>query len=164
MSDESNAEFEESSVIKDLRAKANKASDFERQATELAAKVADMERRDVFRSAGLDPSNRLHEVAMKGYDGELDQTAVQAYVTDLGLVAPPAQQVPQAEQEAFGRMQQVQAGGEMPPPLPSHDQEMTAFFNSLPNGMDKAQALSEWLGSRGEFTSNSGPQSSPAPW
>jgi hypothetical protein len=156
MSDELDAETpSESSVIKDLRAKANKASEYEAQNAELAKKVAEMERTNAFRDAGLDLSNKLHLAASDGYKGEIDKDAITQWATDLGLAAPPVQQVPEQEQQAFQRLNQAQAGGDFPPPAPNQDQEMVAFMQGLnPGVIDKAAALQSWLEQRGDPTSN----------
>jgi hypothetical protein len=159
MSDELDATPDESSVIKNLREKASKADDAEKRANELAARVAEMERRDAFRSAGLDPANRLHEVAMKGYDGDLDQAAVTQYVTELGLVEPAKQEIPEAEKNAFAQIGRQQAGGDVVPPPPSYDDDMKAFWSQLPPGSQKDQALVQWIEQNGGVVSYDGPQS-----
>ena len=63
---------------RELEAKAKKADALE-------AEIQQMRRKDVFRDAGLDPSNRMTEYFMKGYEGELTVEAIQAEATSPGL-------------------------------------------------------------------------------
>ena len=56
-----------------------------RGADELEAQVQQMQRKEVFRDAGLDPSNRMTEYFMKGYEGELTVDAIQAEANSAGL-------------------------------------------------------------------------------
>ena len=55
------------------------------RADELEAQIQQMQRKDVFRDAGLDPSNRMTEYFMKGYEGELTVEAIQAEAASTGL-------------------------------------------------------------------------------
>lgn len=79
------------SHIRDLEAKA-------RQAEELAAKLATMERNEAFRSAGLDPADKRASYFVKGYEGDLTPEAIKAAATEAGFIADPAQQQPAGEQ------------------------------------------------------------------
>ena len=54
-------------------------------ADELEAQIQQMQRKEVFRDAGLDPSNRMTEYFMKGYEGELTVEAIQAEAANTGL-------------------------------------------------------------------------------
>lgn len=63
---------------RELEAKAKRAD-------ELEAQVQQMQRKEVFRDAGLDPSNKMTEYFMKGYEGELNVEAIQAEATSAGL-------------------------------------------------------------------------------
>ena len=63
---------------RELEAKAKRAD-------ELEAQVQQMQRKEVFRDAGLDPSNKMTEYFMKGYEGELSVEAIQAEATSAGL-------------------------------------------------------------------------------
>ena len=63
---------------RDLEAKAKRAD-------ELEAQVQQMQRKEVFRDAGLDPSNKMTEYFMKGYDGELSVEAIQSEANSAGL-------------------------------------------------------------------------------
>ena len=55
------------------------------RATELEAQLQQMQRKEVFRDAGLDPSNKMTEYFMKGYDGELSIEAIQSEANSAGL-------------------------------------------------------------------------------
>ena len=63
---------------RDLEAKAKRAD-------ELEAQVQQMQRKEVFRDAGLDPSNKMTEYFMKGYEGELSVEAIKAEAQSAGL-------------------------------------------------------------------------------
>ena len=63
---------------RELEAKAKRAD-------ELEAQVQQMQRKEVFRDAGLDPSNKMTEYFMKGYEGELNVEAIQAEAQSAGL-------------------------------------------------------------------------------
>ena len=69
---------------RELEAKAKRAD-------ELEAQVQQMQRKEVFRDAGLDPSNKMTEYFMKGYEGELSVDAIQAEATSAGLSKTVAQ-------------------------------------------------------------------------
>ena len=56
-----------------------------KRADELEAQVQQMQRKEVFRDAGLDPSNKMTEYFMKGYEGELSVEAIQAEASSAGL-------------------------------------------------------------------------------
>ncbi len=55
------------------------------RADELEAQIQQMQRKEVFRDAGLDPSNKMTEYFMKGYEGELSVEAIQAEAQSAGL-------------------------------------------------------------------------------
>jgi len=63
---------------RELEAKAKRAD-------ELEAQIQQMQRKEVFRDAGLDPSNKMTEYFMKGYEGELNVEAIQAEAQSAGL-------------------------------------------------------------------------------
>ena len=62
------------------------------RADELEAQIQQMQRKDIFRDAGLDPSNRMTEYFMKGYEGELTVEAIQAAATSTGLTSLVSQE------------------------------------------------------------------------
>ena len=62
------------------------------RADELEAQIQQMQRKDVFRDAGLVPSNRMTEYFMKGYEGELTVEAIQAEAASTGLTSLVSQE------------------------------------------------------------------------
>lgn len=56
-----------------------------KRADELEAKLAASERREVFRDAGLNPSDKMTGYFMKGYEGELSVEAIQAEAAEAGI-------------------------------------------------------------------------------
>ena len=63
---------------RELEAKAKRAD-------ELEAQIQQMQRKEVFRDAGLDPSNKMTEYFMKGYEGDLSVEAIKAEAQSAGL-------------------------------------------------------------------------------
>ena len=63
-----------------------------KRAYELEAQIQQMQRKEEFRDAGLDPSNRMTEYFMKGYEGELTVEAIQAEATSTGLTSLVSQE------------------------------------------------------------------------
>ena len=63
---------------RELEAKAKRAD-------ELEAQVQQMQRKEVFRDAGLNPTDKMTEYFMKGYEGELSVEAIQAEANSAGL-------------------------------------------------------------------------------
>ena len=62
---------------RDLEAKAKRAD-------ELEAQVQQMQRKEVFRDAGLNPTDKMTEYFMKGYEGELSVEAIQTELIAQG--------------------------------------------------------------------------------
>ncbi len=84
---------------------------------ELQARLAQVERDQAFRDAGVDLTNPLHKAAAAGYDG--DTAGIGAWVSDLGLTQPstPPPAVGAEERAALERIGNASAGdGGAPPP------------------------------------------------
>lgn len=84
-----------------------------REAAEARQALADLQRKDAFRDAGLDPANPLHVAVINGYDGEID--GVKDFVSGLGLNStpePPA--IPATEQAALERVGSMTGGDSAP--------------------------------------------------
>jgi hypothetical protein len=95
--------------------------DAARERAALAEQLSALQRKDVFRDAGLDLSNRQHQAFAKAYDGDLTTEAVQGYVADLGITAAPeVPSTPPDEAAAHQRMAQAAAGDGTPPPAVDH--------------------------------------------
>lgn len=86
-----------------------------REAAEARAALADMQRREAFRDAGLNPNDPLHAAVIGGFQGEISEVA--AFVAGLGLDQQPATTpAPPAEQEALNRTMSLgQGDGGVPP-------------------------------------------------
>lgn len=72
-------------------------------------------RETAFLKAGINPDDPKARYFLKGYDGELTAEAITAEAVAAGLVEAPAaeaEQVPADEKAAWGRAQQVSAGGD----------------------------------------------------
>jgi len=80
------------------------------EAREAQTKLAEMERREAFRDAGLDPQKPDHAAMIRGYDGDLGD--VKSWVDSLGLnkQPEPEQDIPQDEQDALTRMASMPSG------------------------------------------------------
>ncbi len=98
-----------------------------RQAAEANARAEAAERREMFRDAGLDLTNRQHQAFVKAYEGDLDPEAVRSYVNDLGVTEqapppppPPATTASNDEQAALVRIAEAARDG-APPPSPDRE-------------------------------------------
>ena len=83
-----------------------------REAAEAKAALEQLQRKDAFRDAGLNPADPLHAAVISGYQGELD--GVGAFVAGLGLnttkTAPAIPDVTPEEREAMERMSGINTG------------------------------------------------------
>ena len=94
VSDIIETESTETEEVSSTESKPNWSTELEakaKRADELEAQVQQMQRKEVFRDAGLDPSNKMTEYFMKGYEGELSVDAIQAEATSAGLSNTVAQ-------------------------------------------------------------------------
>jgi hypothetical protein len=109
--DEASTESNADRNWKALREKANRADELER-------KLAERERKDAFRDAGLDPADRQHAYFIRGYDGELDPAKIRAEASEAGFLRPPAEEaeVPNVRQPLEGMQRINQAAEGAPPP------------------------------------------------
>lgn len=91
-------------------------------AAQANARVAELERREAFRDAGLDLNNPLHKVVAEAYNGELNTESVKEHVNQLGLNAPPVPaplpEIPVPEREALERIERAGAGDGQPATSP----------------------------------------------
>ena len=81
-------EFTETEEVSSTESKPNWRRELEakaKRADELEAQVQQMQRKEVFRDAGLDPSNKMTEYFMKGYEGELSVEAIKTEAQSAGL-------------------------------------------------------------------------------
>lgn len=116
-----------------------------RRAAEAEARAEAVERREMFRDAGLDLANKQHAAFAKAYDGTLDQEAVRSYVTDLGVGQPTPQPpvetpvVPQSEQEALVRIAEAARDQGGPPPQPDRRAQIAEQMANLPRNASPAE-------------------------
>lgn len=101
--------------------------------------------KDVFRDAGVDPSNPLHAAVMKGYDGAMEPEAVKAFVSTVGLTQPPPQPqveapgVPQSEQDGLVRIAEAARDQGGPPPSPDRRAQLAQEMANLPKTASPAE-------------------------
>ena len=81
MTDNDSVESDELEVDSPSESKPNWRRELETRATDAEAKLAQYERRDAFRSAGLDPDDNKVSYFVKGYEGELTPEAIAAEAT-----------------------------------------------------------------------------------
>lgn len=74
------------------------------------AKVAELERREAFRTAGLDPMDPKTSYFVKGYGGDLSADAIRAEAEAAGFLSPPPAPKPDAAVQALGRVTNAAAG------------------------------------------------------
>ena len=86
MTDNDSVESDELEVDSPSESKPNWRRELETRATEAEAKLAQYERRDAFRSAGLDPDDAKVSYFVKGYEGELTPEAIAAEATAAGFL------------------------------------------------------------------------------
>jgi hypothetical protein len=96
--------------IRQLREKAKRAD-------ELQAQLADLQRKEAFRSAGIDPADKRAGYFVKGYEGDLDPEAIRTAATEAGFLNPPQTDQPtnQAPDDSTERIFTASAGATGPP-------------------------------------------------
>ena len=102
----------------------NRAKEAEQEAASMAAQLESYQRRDTFRSAGLDPDDARVKYFVKGYDGELDAEAIRQAAMAAGFIGEdsPMPQ-PRVMNDALAVEQRIQAAGEGGEPVVSPDLE-----------------------------------------
>lgn len=114
--------------IKDLRAKAKRASELETQ-------LAEYQRKDAFRDAGIDPTDPQQKYFMRGYDGELTPEAIRTEAIQAGYLTDPEAQQKGQELAGHDRMDAAAAGtqGQVP-----KDPDLNAM---IANAKDETEVL-----------------------
>jgi ribosomal protein L12E/L44/L45/RPP1/RPP2 len=104
----------------------NRAKEAEEKAATLELELSSIQRRDTFRSAGLDLDDARTKYFVKGYEGELDVEAIRQEATMAGFLgaadaAPIANSVFNDMLSAEQRIQAAGEGGDpvLPPDLDS---------------------------------------------
>ena len=121
----------------------NRAKEAEDKAAALEDQLSSIQRRDTFRSAGLDLDDARTKYFVKGYEGELDVEAIRQEATAAGVLGA-ADAAPTAQNAAFNDMliaeQRIQAAGEGGDPVLPPD--LDAQIRSTENE-DELRALLE---------------------
>ena len=101
----------------------NRAKEAESQLAETQERLSGYERRDVFRSAGLDLEDRQVSYFVKAYDGEMDAEAIRAEAEAAGFVgrAASASSSSPIKRDALDAEQRIAAAGEGGDPVSQAD-------------------------------------------
>ena len=101
----------------------NRAKEAEQKAADYALRLESYERRDTFRSAGIDPDDARAKYFVKAYDGEMDPDAIRAEAEAAGFLgsdAPAASPTPYM-QDALAAEQRIATAGEGGDPVSQAD-------------------------------------------
>ena len=120
----------------------NRAKEAESQLAEAQSKLSGYERRDVFRSAGLDPEDRQVSYFVKAYDGEMDAEVIRAEAEAAGFVGPdaPAASPSPIKRDALDAEQRIAVAGEGGDPVSQADLNARIASTSNP---EELRALME---------------------
>ena len=101
----------------------NRAKEAESQLAETQERLSGYERRDVFRSAGLDLEDRQVSYFVKAYDGEMDAEAIRAEAEAAGFVGRDASASSSSpiKRDALDAEQRISAAGEGGDPVSQAD-------------------------------------------
>ena len=101
----------------------NRAKEAESQLAETQERLSGYERRDVFRSAGLDLEDRQVSYFVKAYDGEMDAEAIRAEAEAAGFVGRDASASSSSpiKRDALDAEQRIAAAGEGGDPVSQAD-------------------------------------------
>ena len=100
-----------------------RAKEAESQLAETQERLSGYERRDVFRSAGLDLEDRQVSYFVKAYDGEMDAEAIRAEAEDAGFVGRNASASSSSpiKRDALDAEQRIAVAGEGGDPVSQAD-------------------------------------------
>ena len=84
-----------------------------KEAEDLRNRIADMERREAIRGAGLSLNPRQEKALLASHDGEINADSLKATAAELGFIAAASQEpdTPLEEQAAHQRLSLVGGGG-----------------------------------------------------
>ena len=101
----------------------NRAKEAESQLAEAQSKLSGYERRDVFRSAGLDLEDRQVSYFVKAYDGEMDAEVIRAEAEAAGFIGSNASASSPSPmmRDALDAEQGIAAAGEVGDPVSQAD-------------------------------------------
>tara|TARA_R100000656_G_scaffold63871_2_gene49010 strand:- start:95 stop:571 length:477 start_codon:yes stop_codon:yes gene_type:complete len=119
-----------------------RAKEAETQLAEAQSKLSGYERRDVFRSAGLDLEDRQVSYFVKAYDGEMDAEAIRAEAETAGFIGPdaPAASPSPIMRNALDAEQRIAVAGEGGDPVSQADLNARIASTSNP---EELRALME---------------------
>lgn len=80
---------------------------------EQAAEASALKRERAFAKAGIDTEDPAARYFVKGYDGELVPDAIRQAAIEIRLLSPDPSPETAAEQQAWGRTNQVAAGAQL---------------------------------------------------
>lgn len=120
--------------LRNLRAKADKTSDLEKT-------VAELTRKEAFREAGIDPSDKKAGYFVKGYDGELSADAIRAAATEAGFIEPPAPTPEQQQQLDTADAINSAASGAEPLLNASEDKVVAEMTKAMSEGGTEAMLM-----------------------
>ena len=120
----------------------NRAKEAETQLAETQEKLSGYERRDVFRSAGLDLEDRQVSYFVKAYDGEMDAEAIRAEAETAGFIGRDASATGPSPimRNALDAEQRIAAAGEGGDPVSQADLNSRIAATNNP---DELRALME---------------------
>jgi ribosomal protein L12E/L44/L45/RPP1/RPP2 len=120
----------------------NRAKEAETQLAEAESKLSGYERRDVFRSAGLDLEDRQVSYFVKAYDGEMDAEVIRAEAEAAGFIGRDASATGPSPimRNALDAEQRIAAAGEGGDPVSQADLNSRIASTSNP---DELRALME---------------------
>jgi len=110
-----------------------RAKEAEEKAATLELELSSIQRRDTFRSAGLDPDDARVKYFVKGYEGELDAEAIRQEATAAGFLGVDSPQMAQSSEfnDMLSAEQRIQIAGEGGDPVlpPDLDSQIKATNN-----------------------------------
>jgi len=138
----------ESHDIRELRRKA-------READELQARLASLEREHAFVRAGVAVDDPKFKYFVKAYDGDLTPEAIRSELEQTGLTQPARSSAPAADPNdaAHQRMAMASTGGAPPAELTWRD--ALAEADRITNEQDRTQAILDVVERFGGTTSHS---------
>ena len=100
-------------LVKQLRRQLKDAQKQAKEADDLRNRIAEMERREAIRGAGLSLNPRQEKALLASHDGEINADSLKATAAELGFIAAASQEpdTPADEQAAHQRMSLVGGGG-----------------------------------------------------
>lgn len=150
MTENDSADYSDSGSASSSESKPNWRRDLETRlkeaearASEAENRISGYERRDTFRSAGLDPDDARVKYFVKGYDGELDPSAIRAEAEAAGFVsdnAPPVQQSDSIMPDVLRAEERIYSAGEGGDPVAPPDLDARIKATKNP---DELRALME---------------------